>query len=315
MKTGTIFLYIALVISIFLVSKVSTAQVKVDQIMSSPEAYNQKMVAIEGIVTQYMPSESPGTFSYILTCNWGAPIQINTKSDKPRTNTKYLIKGIVNIEDSNIYIQEVRRQMIHGSIGGFWIILMFILIIISLVFGILSFIYYNRMMKGHIPYSQSQIQTPTNSFKTGSPQEYDRFFSSLEENAINVSSGYFSMKAFPASLLILSGPQSGMTLPLYGTFTNRGIVVTFGRDVPDWPKHVPAELQNSHIRIRDNSSRIARLQAKLFYNKGTMQLKNYGENPVTVDGSIPVREHQICKLKNGTIIKFGSLITQIIMSR
>ena len=114
-----------------------------------------------------------------------------------------------------------------------------------------------------------------------------------------------TVKFIPGELEILNGLDKGKSFKMAGYPTSDGSVATIGRDHDGWQSQVAPERQYAHIRLKDESNTLSRMQAELVHRGGTLYLKNLSKvNPAQVDGEdVPVNE--VVEIKPDSIIKTG----------
>lgn len=142
--------------------------------------------------------------------------------------------------------------------------------------------------------------------------EYKTFLAPSGDDTIIVSDDYRSMKPLPGYLLVLNGEQANKRLKLYGRHTDSGTKLTIGRDSSDWKNKVPPQKQSTHLRIKDSSKTLSRLQAELIYKDGSMHLKNVGSvNPTQVN-DLPIHPQSMVIIKSGMTIQAGYLLLRYV---
>jgi hypothetical protein len=86
----------------------------IDAITDNPGKYNQQLVEVEGLVSQYVPSTSTSTSYYLLKSYFGGLIRVNTSEPAPEINKKYRVTGIVYIDptDNTPFISEKSKTTV-----------------------------------------------------------------------------------------------------------------------------------------------------------------------------------------------------------
>jgi hypothetical protein len=136
-------------------------------------------------------------------------------------------------------------------------------------------------------YSSDSQYTSYESDENTIKSDIELFKTPQGDNTIIINDGYTNNKQLPGSIVVLNGVQANKKLNLYGFETERGTVITIGRDSPDWKLRVPQSAWGSHLRIADSSNTLSRLQAEFIYIEGNMYIKNKGSiNPTRVNGRI-----------------------------
>ncbi len=318
LKPTVLFLSFLGVLSLLTITAVAEV-IKVDQIKSNPGFYDNKIVTIQGIVSQYMPGTATDMAYYIVKCDWGGTMQVNTIAGAPETNEKYQITGVVYLQDRQPYLHEQSRSKISGggteNMEGPAISTNTILLILMAVVILGGLLYFMQKKKGKQAGSQpggdkSGGETtggnkPGEKKPGGKSSKEDFTIKTDEDNTIKVEEEYFTLKALPCHLTILSGDQANKVLDLYGNPTPDGVIVTIGRDSSEWKDHVKPGRENAHLRITDSTRNLSRMQAELLFKDDIMILKNLGSvNPTKVDGA-SLAVNDTVKLKSGSIIQAG----------
>lgn len=114
-----------------------------------------------------------------------------------------------------------------------------------------------------------------------------------------------TVKFIPGELEIISGLDKGKSFMMAGYPTADGNVATIGRDHDGWENLIPDDRHYAHIRLKDESNTLSRMQAELIHRGGKLYLKNLSKvNPTQVDGSdVPVNE--VVEVMPNSTIKTG----------
>lgn len=291
-------------------------QTTVYDINRNPGNFVNENVAVEGLVTQYVAGTSTTVAHYIIRDDMGAEIQVNTTLESPVTNEKYRITGVVYHENRRLFISEMNRVSLAPAIelpvapqAEQDNTLLYIVVVIGLLI-VLILIYFlytktaTTQSKGeNFNLDQAAGQLP----EQVNDDMMNQFMSDSGENTIVIDKEYMTMKALPGKLVILNGEQANKELSLFGAPTPEGQVITIGRDSPDWKKQLKKGREHSHIRIKDSTKTLSRLQAEMVLGNGEMRLRNLGEaNPTVVDG-VELSVGEIVALKSGSVIQAGNL--------
>ncbi len=116
-----------------------------------------------------------------------------------------------------------------------------------------------------------------------------------------------TMQFIPGKLEILNGPDKGKTFMLAGYPTPDGSISSIGRDHSGWEDQsaLSGGRKYAHVRIKDDSRTLSRMQAEMIYRNGKLYLKNLSSvNPSQVDGA-DVAINDIAEVKSGSKIKAG----------
>jgi len=299
------FIFLSAAMLAFSQSLFAQAETDITSINDNPGNYVNENVVIEGLVTQYVPGTSNTVAYYILRDDLGSEIQVNTTIGPPNTNEKYRVTGVVYHENRRLFVSESTREslatpfLLYFLIGGAVILLIVIL-----------FIVFSKNRPAEIRSQQpSPASAPASSPEPVSPADpsINDFFETGGENTIVIDREYMTMKALPGKLVVLNGEQADKKLNLFGASTPDGIMITIGRNSPDWKKHLRPGREHAHIRIEDSTKTVSRLQAEFIYSNGKMKIKNLAQaNPTQIDGN-ELAVGQAAELENGSIIEAGNV--------
>lgn len=208
-------------------------------------------------------------------------------------------------ENSTVVVANFKRDWTIYIIGGIVLALILIAVIIILVLN------RSRRPDPGMSYETSNGPGPDNA--TQSSKSSDAMIG--ETVRINIDQDYSTVKLqqqapatvkfIPGELEILNGLDKGKSFKMAGYPTTDGNVATIGRDHDGWQNLVPAEKQYAHIRLKDESNTLSRMQAELVHRGGKLYLKNLSKvNPAQVDGEdVPVNE--VVEVKPDSVIKAG----------
>jgi hypothetical protein len=94
----------------------TTAQrTSIQRIMANPGAFQDEVVQVDGLVTNYVPASANSTAYYMLKGDFGDMIRVNTATTAPETNKKCCVNGILYcIKDNEglitrVFISEQER--------------------------------------------------------------------------------------------------------------------------------------------------------------------------------------------------------------
>lgn len=277
------------------------------EIDRDPDTYIGNTVIVEGIVRQYVPATSTTVAHYLLVDDHGIPIRVNTSKDQPQIDRRYSVTGYLDRDKRELVIREISRNCLNCTP---WLVIGIVATGLLLVVGLIIYFNQNKKQSSSKPFQPNPVPRPTPN-PNPNPRPSPPPFNGDKDKTLIVEKDYFTMKALPGELLILSGPQKGQTLKLFGTPTHNGIVITLGRDWDKWRTLVQGR-ENSHVRIKDDTRTLSRMQAELRYNpqNGAMELKNLGEtNKTQIDGK-ELNIGEIADLKDGSYITAGHLKLQ-----
>ncbi|MFW5835727.1 MAG: FHA domain-containing protein [bacterium] len=276
------------------------------EIERDPDTYIGNTVIVEGIVRQYVPATSTTVAHYLLVDDHGIPIRVNTFKDQPQIDNRYRVTGYLDRDSRELVIREISRNCINCIP---WLVIGIVATGVLLIVGLI--LYFNQSKKQAVPQPIHNPRPTPNPQPNPNPRPAPPPFDGDKDKTLIVDKDYFTMKALPGELLILSGPQKGQSMKLYGTPTQNGTVITLGRDWDKWRTLVQGR-ENSHIRIKDDTQTLSRMQAEIRYNPhdGNMELKNLGDtNHTQVDGK-KLAVGEIADLKDGFYITAGHLKLQ-----
>lgn len=90
-------------------------KVAIETISNNPAAFDNELVKIDGLVTQYIPANANSTAYYLIKGDYGSFIRVNTTANPPETNQKYCVTGVVYVNYnekggvSKLFISEQSR--------------------------------------------------------------------------------------------------------------------------------------------------------------------------------------------------------------
>ncbi|MFW5835538.1 MAG: InlB B-repeat-containing protein [bacterium] len=206
---------------------------------------------------------------------------------------------------STVVVANFKRDWTMYIIGGIVLALILIAVIIIIVL--------NRSRSSESRINSEATPAPGSESATQPPKASDAIAG--ETVRINIDKDYSTVKLqqqapatvkfIPGELEILNGLDKGKSIKMAGYPTADGDVATIGRDHEGWQNLVPAEKQYAHIRLKDESNTLSRMQAELVHRGGKLYLKNLSKvNPAQVDGEdVPVNE--VVEVKPDSVIKAG----------
>ena len=80
-----------------LIAQTNASKTAIESIYNSPASYQDELVKVEGLVTQYIPASANSSAYYLLKGDYGSFIRVNTTSNPPETNQKYCVTGVVYV--------------------------------------------------------------------------------------------------------------------------------------------------------------------------------------------------------------------------
>ena len=288
-------------------------QTTIEDIIANPGRFDKESVETKGTVTQYTRGTASTTAYYLLKGEYGGIIQVNTAEGQPNINRIYSVKGTVVSEMGTPLIIEHSKTCIdcpeppvppieeHNNNTLIIIIVAGIILIIILI--VVLQMQKKKETSTYIPESPGQDPSTIITKDDTVIITRDRDFETIriEENVPK------TMKFMPGKLEIISGADKGKSFMLAGYPTQEGAIVTLGRDYSGWEKQVPGDRKYSHIRIKDETRTLSRMQAELIYKEGTLYIKNVGSvNKTQVDG-LEINENDKVEVKPNAIIKAGNI--------
>lgn len=314
---------IFLIVIVFFVTITSvTGQVKttVYEINNNPGNFINENVQVEGLVLQYIPGSSSTLAHYILKDDMGAEIQINTTVGSPSTNEKYSVTGVLYQENRRLFISEQSRQSLEPASSAPPTViesdntLTYIMISSGVLLLLVAFYFlYTKSEKKTEKFTSSEGDSKSDdkyNVNNLDEEAHKTFMDSSGDNTVVIDRDYMTMKALPGKLVVLNGDQADKKLSLFGANSPEGKVITIGRDSPDWKKHLKKGRENAHIRIKDSTQTVSRLQAELISSNGEMKLRNLAQaNPTIVDDK-QLDIGEMAPLKGGSVIQAGNLKLQ-----
>lgn len=88
---------LAVIICTELVAQNNVRQIAIETIFNNPAGFQDEIVKVEGLVTQYIPANANSTAYYLLKGDYGSFIRVNTTAASPETNQKYCVTGVVYV--------------------------------------------------------------------------------------------------------------------------------------------------------------------------------------------------------------------------
>ncbi len=294
----------------------------IESIRQATDRHIGENVVFEGFVTRYVDGPTVTTSFYEMQGYYGQRIGITTSGENPGVNNFYRITGILTIDQQGMPLvietqrerlpapdwplvepepsttitppptwwQQTRAQLANNQ--------MMIALILALVIVLGLIIYFLAKSRQEKPAKSTTAAPPK---PEPQPSEKPR----EEKTVIFSKDAPPTMKFIPGKLEILNGPDKGKTIPLAGYPTPEGSIVSIGRDYNGWESLVSGDRKHSHIRIKDESKTLSRMQAEIIYNDKKVYLKNLSKiNPTQVDG-IDVPADTMVEVKKGSEIKAG----------
>lgn len=276
----------------------------IDDLIDSPSTYINRRVTVTGIVTQFIRGTGEDTDHYLLRGPFGSIIRVNTGSGQPELNQRYEVSGIV-YEDStrrSIFISEQSRSRTGGLFGllgrtGSPIV---IVIVVALIIAVLFYILKSRKSVPSVEPASAPVPPPRAPATPASPAQ-DTQVAHQELATVRISTAPKTVRFIPGVLEILSGADRGKTFRITGYPTEKGEVVTVGR------QRVAGERAHAHIQLGDVYPTVSRRQAEFRARDGKLYLKNESEtNPTQVNGR-PLGVGEEVEITFDTLINMGEL--------
>ena len=263
----------------------------IKEIIAEPMEFNQKLVIVDGLVSQWVPGEENSTSHYMLEDEYGNSIQINTSSNPPETQKKYRVSGIVyfDTQTGNVFISEQGRLKLDRSgeestDSGYG----FIFIIVGVV---AAFILYRFYMSKKKKVSSAIIE--------------DAGEGDFQTIKLSASEAPKTLQFLPGELKIISGTDSGKIFKIAGYPTDEGKVVTIGRE------EVIGERGYAHIKLMEST--VSRKQAEIIQTDKELKVKNISTTNLTEVDGIVLKPNQEVELKPNSTIKIGEIVFQYIV--
>lgn len=277
-------------------------------------------VEVKGLVTEYEQTTSITVGFFLLKCDEGGIIRVNTSIGLPDTYKKFIVRGTLYQEGGRYFIDAISITrdvpwliIILAGTGG-------LLLIALLIFFVTR---KPKSVPAAPPGGQPGRMQPAGTPKERpigvsqdplSRQTPPMPFDDPNETVIK-NRDYYTMKRIPAAITIQSGPDTGKELKLFGAPAPEGQVLTIGRDCPDWKKRVQSGRENAHLRVKDPTSTMSRMQAEIIYKKGGIFIRNLADtNPTTVDAKELALGEEV-QLNDGAKIEAGYLVFTIHMNK
>ncbi len=311
----------------------------ITKIQSNPGMYNQEFVTILGIVTQYTPATGTTTANYLVKDDYGEEMQVNTSSNAPETNVKYVITGtvIVNPVTSYPYIIERNRQRVNEEVdndndgvnneidncpdsynpdqadkdgdgigdvcdqGEVTTTNWVLIVIIAGSFLLLVVLIIVFFSR------RNKERNSVISSKPEKAESTDKLSSPTPAPAttdfttikINTGVGSKTLKFIPGKLVITAGDDKGKEFMISGYPTLEGNIVTIGRE------SVSGERAHSHIQLIERT--VSRKQAELIARDNKLYVRNLSETNFTCLNGIEIMVSEVKEVKFESIIKTGEV--------
>ncbi len=302
----------------------------IESIRETPRHYIQEYVEFTGYIERYVPGTAETTSFYQIRGDYGGSIRVNTSSQRPAINAKYRVSGTVIFDQETLLVIEERKTRLSDAPGvsprqegpvtpppgssrnNAMLIAIVVLAVIVIVGALVLF--FNRSAKPKAMYARSgdfisddSATPPVPSSKVSGSGFASQNLGQQYETVRVETSVPPTLKFIPGKLLITNGPDKGKTLILSGYPTPEGNVLTIGRDFREWQDHpkLSGDRKYAHIRIKDDSRTLSRIQAEIIYREDRVYLKNLSEvNPCKVNGT-DVAVNESVELSPGAKITTG----------
>jgi hypothetical protein len=266
-------------------------RISIEDIFDNPGRFENEVVTVEGIVTQYVMGTTQTTSFYTVQSSYGSIITVNTSAESPKVMKKYRISGVVVIDQSSrrpIIIEQSRKiidplDKLLPYLIGLVVLLIIFLIIYMLV---------NR--KGT---EKSSGDSAGQSGPSGEPSASGGGKSSgtdTDYETIRISKeSPKTVKIIPGKFEIISGADKGKSFMISGLPTRDGVIVTLGRS------------RNSNIQFFEKT--VSRQQAELIYVNGKLFVKNLSHTNNTQVNGVEMDVDETRELPFGSVIKTGEV--------
>jgi len=91
------FVFVAVFAWTGLFAEKTVRKVAIESISNNPALFQDEIVKVEGLVTQYIPANASSTAYYLLKGDYGSFIRVNTTATPPETNQKYCVTGVAYV--------------------------------------------------------------------------------------------------------------------------------------------------------------------------------------------------------------------------
>jgi hypothetical protein len=291
-----------LIVLVLILSSVSYAQeedfaegyLPIDSIILNPGKYNNEFVLVKGQVTQYTPGDTRTTASYILQGEFGAAISVNTMDSKPEVFAIYSVTGTVVIDPytQQPYIIEKGKDLEANNPSGMLLLGMFLGFLFLAILIVVLVVRYSK---------PRQVQVAGVAGGNDSDVEYDNDFQTIRI----VTDSPKTLKFIPGKLVITAGADKGKEFMISGYPTDRGNVVSIGRE------SIGGDRAYSHIQLTGKT--ISRKQAEIIQNDGKLFLRNLSEtNHTEMDGD-ELNPEQEMEIKPNSVIRMGEVEFQYVV--
>ena len=277
------------------------------EILRSPGSHIGHSKTVEGIVENWVESPS-GTSYYILKGDFGCVIKVNS-STRPEVGKRYSVTGLVQkdassnkplIAETGRRIAEPERRIddksqqsqtqTHTKVDYSWLYILLGILVIALI-GLI--IWQSQKKSGYTDRKGLSGQEQTG------PIGPKTIPSSSEFKTITYTPDPKTMKFIPAKLEIVSHEDKGKSFPLYGRSTEKGTIITIGRESTSGHKN--------DISINKKFQTVSRQQAEIRAKGDKLFIKNLSEtNPTKVNGK-KLSPGEMPELKIGDNIRMGEL--------
>ncbi len=233
--------------------------------------------------------------------NPGDTVELHARSNRNYGFRQWTIgENIISTQENLVFEMPSSNTTIIAHFNrGFPLIPVIIIALIVIIVVIIVLSLRLRRKPIDEPYDKQEPKPGTEKKHPDSTEKYDtiKFSPSVPK----------TMRFIPGKLEVLNGPDKGKALMLAGYHTPEGSIASIGRDYQDWESHsaLQGDRKFAHIRIRDESRTLSRMQAEFIYRDGKLYLKNLGSiNPSQVDGN-NVQVNELAEIKDGSKIQAG----------
>jgi hypothetical protein len=294
---------------------------KVEEIRTFPNRFLNEVVAIEGVVTQYVEEPAQTTRFFYLKDDWGGLIKVRTTQEAPQTNKRYRVTGPVGIENRIPYISEETRIFLEPPpvvvpqaapgpaspqpglappmvdpvveppppAGPNWVVIGLIagIVVVGLVLVVLLVIFLRPKETPSLAEAAGPMAMPAGPAGV------------VEGKTIKLQTPPAgTLKLLPGRFEVTRGDDQVKEVRFYMPKNSSRAEITFGR---------AAGPAYSHIQLKPMT--VSSRQAKILWDGAAMTLVNYASaesNPTTVNGrSLNVEESVV--LKDKDLITMGEI--------
>jgi len=277
---------------------------RIKDITDNPGKFENELVKVTGVVTQFTEGTSATTSFFWLMGNYGGLIKVNTSLDPPVTMNRYEILGtvITDVKD-RVPILIERERVEIGVAETEPDYLVYILIGAVILLFVFVAIYIIRTRRSSPRYSKAEYEPEPE------PKKAPEAEKSAEEPTRPRDESYSTIKItksppptmvlVPGELEIIAGSDAGKTFKIAAYPGPEGSVVTIGRDA------AKGDRKYAHIQLFEQT--VSRKQAEIIYKNKQLFVKNLSDTNFTeIDGK-PLSPGEQAEIQPNSVIKTGEV--------